>query len=288
MEKQIQRLDQSLSLPIGSISSYIHWVNQIPMLSAEEESNLADEFIKNNDLASARKLILSHLRLVVRIARGYEGYGLQEADLIQEGNIGLMKAVKRFNPKIGVRLVSFAIHWIRAEIHEYVIKNWRIVKIATTKAQRKLFFNLRKLAKNRGWLSRHEVEMVASELKVSTKDVQQMEARLNNYDESFDGIETDEEGNSLGAPIHYLEDASYNPAREFETANWDNQQEKNVHQALEQLDDRSRSILEQRWLNEKKATLHDLAAQYKVSAERIRQLEKNALLKMRESLRDAA
>ncbi len=279
MRKEILCVEHSL--PIGSISAYSHWVNQIPMLSAEEESDLAEQLIKNNDLAAARKLVLSHLRLVVRIARGYEGYGLPEADLIQEGNIGLMKAVKRFNPKIGVRLVSFAIHWIRAEIHEYVLKNWRIVKIATTKAQRKLFFNLRKMAKNRGWLSRSEVEMVASELNVSTKDVQQMEARLNNYDESFDGIEADEESGNWGAPVHYLEDLNTNPAKALENENWDGQQEKLVYSALETLDERSRDILQQRWLNEEKATLHDLAARYQVSAERIRQLEKNALSKMR-------
>ncbi len=282
MKKQILCIDQSF--PVGSISAYTHWVNQIPMLTADEELDLADKLIKNNDLIAARKLVLSHLRLVVRIARGYNGYGLPEADLIQEGNIGLMKAVKRFDPKVGVRLVSFAIHWIRAEIHEYVLRNWRIVKIATTKAQRKLFFNLRKMSKNRGWLSRHEVEMVATELNVSAKDVQQMEERLSNYDESFDGIEADDESSNWGAPVHYLEDLSYNPAKALENQNWDDQQEKTVYQALEQLDDRSRDILQQRWLNEKKATLHDLAAQYKVSAERIRQLEKNAMLKMREAI----
>lgn len=282
MNKQLQCIDQSL--PIGSLSSYIHWVNQIPMLTAEEELSLANKLIENNDLNSARKLVLSHLRLVVRIARGYDGYGLQQADLIQEGNIGLMKAVKRFNPTIGVRLVSFAVHWIRAEIHEFVLKNWRIVKVATTKAQRKLFFNLRKLAKNRAWLSNAEVETVAAELKVSTKDVRQMEERLSNYDESFEGFDGDEESSSYKAPEYYLEDFHYSPARLLEKHNWEDQRHDSLHQALEQLDERSRDILTKRWLNDEKATLHDLAAQYNVSAERIRQLEKNAMFKVREAI----
>ncbi len=279
---QLQRIDQALS--VGSLSAYIHWVNQIPMLTAEEEQDLSEKLIKNNDLVSARRLVLSHLRLVVRIARGYDGYGLPQADLIQEGNIGLMKAVKRFNPKIGVRLVSFAVHWIRAEIHEFVLKNWRIVKIATTKAQRKLFFNLRKLAKNRAWLSNSEVETVATELNVSTHEVRQMEERLNNYDESFDGLDDDDDSNAWIAPAHYLEDFNYNPARLLEKHNWEDQRHETLHDALEQLDERSRDILQQRWLNEKKSTLHDLAAQYQVSAERIRQLEKNAMLKIREAV----
>lgn len=282
MNRQLQCIDQAL--PIGSINSYIHWVNQIPMLSAEEEISLANKLIKNNDLEAARQLVLSHLRLVVRIARGYEGYGLQQADLIQEGNIGLMKAVKRFNPSIGVRLVSFAVHWIRAEIHEFVLKNWRIVKIATTKAQRKLFFNLRKLAKNRSWLSNAEVETVAAELNVSAKDVRQMEERLSNYDESFEGVDSDDEISSYTAPEHTFEDYRYSPARLLEKHNWEDQRQDSLHSALEQLDERSRNILTQRWLNDKKATLQDLAAQYNVSAERIRQLEKNAMLKVREAI----
>lgn len=282
MNKQLQCIDQSL--PIGSLSSYIHWVNQIPMLTAEEEVELANRLIENNDLDSARKLVLSHLRLVVRIARGYDGYGLQQADLVQEGNIGLMKAVKRFNPSIGVRLVSFAVHWIRAEIHEFVLKNWRIVKVATTKAQRKLFFNLRKLAKNRAWLSNAEVETVAAELNVSAKDVRQMEERLSNYDESFEGFDSEEDSSSYKAPEYYLEDYHYSPARLLEKHNWEDQRHDSLHQALEQLDERSRDILTQRWLNDKKATLHDLAARYNVSAERIRQLEKNAMFKVREAI----
>lgn len=282
MTTQLQCIDQSL--PVGSLSSYIHWVNQIPMLTAEEEADLANKLIKNNDLDAARKLVLSHLRLVVRIARGYDGYGLQQADLVQEGNIGLMKAVKRFNPGVGVRLVSFAVHWIRAEIHEFVLKNWRIVKIATTKAQRKLFFNLRKLAKNRAWLSNSEVETVAAELSVSAKDVRQMEERLSNYDETFEGLDSDEDSTGYRAPEHYLEDFHYSPARLLEKHNWEDQRHDSLHHALEQLDERSRSILTQRWLNEKKATLHELAAQYNVSAERIRQLEKNAMFKVRETI----
>lgn len=282
MSSQLQCIDQAL--PIGSLNSYIHWVNQIPMLTAEEELELADKLIKNNDLAAARKLVLSHLRLVVRIARGYEGYGLPQADLIQEGNIGLMKAVKRFDPKVGVRLVSFAVHWIRAEIHEFVLKNWRIVKVATTKAQRKLFFNLRKLSKNHAWLNNAEVDIMASELNVSTKDVRLMEERLSNYDESFEGVDSEEEPGSHKAPEHYLEDYYYSPARLLEKHNWEDQRNDSLHQALKQLDERSRDILVQRWLNDKKATLHDLAAQYQVSAERIRQLEKNAMLKVREAI----
>lgn len=282
MSKQLQCIDQFL--PVGSLSSYIHWVNQISMLSVEEEQELAKNLINNNDLSAARKLVLSHLRLVVRIARGYDGYGLPQADLIQEGNIGLMKAVKRFNPTLGVRLMSFAIHWIRAEIHEFVLKNWRIVKIATTKAQRKLFFNLRKLAKNRSWLSNSEVDAVATELSVSHKDVRLMEERLSNYDETFEGftLENDEDSSSYRAPENYIEDYNYSPSHLLEKHNWEDQQVDSLHRALSQLDERSRDILTQRWLNDKKATLHELAAQYNVSAERIRQLEKNAMLKVRE------
>jgi len=280
MTRELQCIDQFL--PVGSLNSYIHWVNQIPLLSADEEIDLSNKLIKNNDLDAARQLVLSHLRLVVRIARGYDGYGLQQADLIQEGNIGLMKAVRRFNPAMGVRLVSFAVHWIRAEIHEFVLKNWRIVKIATTKAQRKLFFNLRRLAKSRSWLSNAEVETVAAELNVSAKDVRQMEERLSHYDESFEGVDSDEEGSGHRAPEHTLEDFHYSPARLLEQHNWEDQRHDSLYHALEQLDERSRDILTQRWLNDKKATLHELAARYNVSAERIRQLEKNAMLKVRE------
>jgi RNA polymerase sigma-32 factor len=284
MNRQLQCIDQSL--PVGSINSYIYWVNQIPMLTAEEEMDFANKLIKNNDLEAARKMVLSHLRLVVRIARNYDGYGLAQADLIQEGNIGLMKAVKRFNPTMGVRLVSFAVHWIRAEIHEFILKNWRIVKVATTKAQRKLFFNLRKLSKNRAWLSNAEVETVANELSVSPKDVRQMEERLNNYDEAFEGADNEEDSASYHAPEHYLEDYSYSPGHLLEQHNWEDKRQDSLHQALEKLDKRSRDIIMQRWLKEEKATLHDLAAQYNVSAERIRQLEKNAINKVRAAIAD--
>ncbi len=270
------------SLTVGSIGSYVHWVNQIPLLTAEEELEYATNLKENNDLGSARKMIMSHLRLVVKIARGYDGYGLQQADLIQEGNIGLMKAVKRFDPGVGVRLVSFAIHWIRAEIHEFVLRNWRIVKIATTKAQRKLFFNLRKAAKKRGWLSEAEANTVASELNVKLKDVRQMEMRLNSYDQAFDAYaDDDSDSNSAFAPVRYLEDHSSNLEHNMMKADLANNREDRLRKALLTLDERSRNILQSRWLAEKKQTLHDLAATYKISAERVRQLEKNAMTKLR-------
>ncbi|OGO97101.1 MAG: RNA polymerase factor sigma-32 [Coxiella sp. RIFCSPHIGHO2_12_FULL_44_14] len=288
MSTYLSCLEES-ALSIGSLGAYIHWTNQFPMLSAEEEQKLAYQLKQSNDLEAARKLILSHLRFVVRIARGYSGYGLPQADLIQEGNVGLMKAVKRFDPKIGVRLVSFAVHWIRAEIHEFVLRNWRIVKVATTKAQRKLFFNLRKHAKKRGWFTDEEVKAVAEELNVSHKDVRQMEARLNSYDEAFDAEEeeggTGSSGNlSWAAPANYLEDKRYNPATQLEAHDWSQDQAQRLYHALETLDQRSRDILEKRWLNEKKLTLHELASEYQLSAERIRQLEKNAMQKMRNAM----
>lgn len=273
------------ALSLGSINSYISWVNKIPLLTFEEEQELAENLQNNNDLSSARKMILSHLRLVVSIARGYNGYGLSQSDLIQEGNIGLMKAVKRFRPEVGVRLVSFAIHWIRAEIHEYIIRNWRIVKIATTKAQRKLFFNLRKAAKERGWFSDKEIDIVANNLNVSHKEVRQMEQRLNNFDQSFDVSEYDDDNTaSWGAPANYLEDHSQNLESNIEDEDWENQRQQQLHSALSKLDDRSQDILKQRWLNDAKPTLHDLATKYNVSAERIRQLEKNAMKKVKESI----
>ncbi len=283
MSNSLQCVEKSLS--VGSLGSYIHWVNQLPMLSLEEEQELASRLKNDNDLESARKLVMSHLRFVVRIARGYAGYGLQQADLIQEGNIGLMKAVKRFDPSVGVRLVSFAVHWVRAEMHEFILKNWRIVKIATTKAQRKLFFNLRKAAKKRSWFSDDEVKVVAEELNVSHKDVRQMEARLHHYDQAFDGDEDDSEGGgSWGAPAHYLEDNSYNPEQTLETADYSNNQQEQLYHALANLDERSQDILKQRWLNDNKQTLHELADKYHVSAERIRQLEKNAMQKLRNTI----
>ncbi len=284
MSYDLQCIDRSLS--VGSLGSYIHWVNQIPLLSKEEELELAHKLKDNNDLEAARKMVLSHLRLVVKIARGYSGYGLQQADLIQEGNIGLMKAVKRFNPEVGVRLVSFAIHWIRAEIHEFVIKNWRIVKIATTKAQRKLFFNLRKMAKKRGWFSEDEVKTVAETLNVSHKDIRQMEARLNNFDAAFDGSGDEDEGGSGGwsAPANYLEDQTLNPERRLEHDDWADSRHESLYTAMEKLDKRSQDILRQRWLHDKKQTLHQLAEKYQISAERIRQLEKSAMKKLQESI----
>lgn len=286
MSKELAVAQHNLS--VGSLGSYLHWINTIPMLTAEEEYELATNLRVNNDLESARKLIMSHLRLVAKIARGYDGYGLQQADLIQEGNIGLMKAVKRFDPDVGVRLVSFAIHWIRAEIHEFVLRNWRIVKIATTKAQRKLFFNLRKAAKKRSWLSESEVDAVAEQLNVSTKDVRQMEQRLNAHDASFDAFTADDdsggEGGANFAPSQYLEDHSSNIEHNYVNSQFSGQQTTELHQALANLDERSRYILEQRWLTNDKLTLHDLAAKYNVSAERIRQLEKNAMKKLKSAL----
>ena len=285
MGKSLQSLNHSLS--VGSLASYIHWVNQIPLLSEEEEQELAAKLRANSDLEAARKLVMAHLRLVVRIARGYEGYGLQQADLIQEGNIGLMKAVKRFDPSVGVRLVSFAVHWIRAEIHEFVLRNWRIVKIATTKAQRKLFFNLRKASKKRGWFSDEEVSAIASELNVSHQDVRQMESRLNTYDQNFDNLDSEEDNGQWNPmPVHYLEDHRFNPARTLEGDDWENNRQNDLYEALEHLDERSQNILKQRWLTDKKSTLHELAAFYKVSAERIRQLEKNAMDRLRQKLNE--
>jgi RNA polymerase sigma-32 factor len=282
--KQPNALTTSLNL--GSISSYIQWVNQIPLLTEEEEQQLAQRLRDYNDLEAARKLVLSHLRLVVKIARHYSGYGLQQADLIQEGNIGLMKAVKRFDPSLGVRLVSFAVHWIRAEMHEFILRNWRIVKIATTKAQRKLFFNLRKIAKKRSWFSDEEVADVATLLNVNASDVREMEARLSQYDEALepcDSQDTDSPG-YWQAPIHYLEDADRNPMQRLEVDDWEEQQNSKLKQALASLDQRSQDILQQRWLAENKSTLHDLADKYQISAERVRQLENNAMKKLRLAL----
>lgn len=279
MSKDLACLQNSLS--VGSLGSYIQWVNKIPLLTLEEEQTFAKRLHEQDDIEAARKLIMSHLRFVVKIARGYAGYGLPEADLIQEGNIGLMKAVKRFDPKVGVRLVSFAVHWIRAEIHEFVLRNWRIVKVATTKAQRKLFFNLRKMAKKRGWFSDEEVNAVAEQLNVPHKDVRQMETRLNAYDQSFDGYDSDDD-ESWSAPANYLEDKSANPAALLEHSDWSTGQITKLREALTTLDERSQDILQQRWLDDSgKITLHDLAAKYDVSAERIRQLEKNAMKKLR-------
>lgn len=288
MNSQLQRLN--IGVPIGSIDAYIHRVNQIPMLTAEEEINFATRFREDGNPEWARQLVLAHLRYVVRVARGYIGYGLPLGDLIQEGNVGLMKAVKRFDPALGVRLVSFAVHWIKAEIHEFVLHNWRIVKVATTKAQRKLFFNLRKMKTRLGWFSHEEVNAVAEDLGVTPKDVLVMERRLNAMDISYDASDSDDDDNaSLTAPSRYLYDVSNDPAYLVEQEDSGAQNSEHLYLALAQLDERSQDILQQRWLaGEKAATLHELAAHYGVSAERVRQLEKNAMKKLRQHMEKQA
>src|SRR6266480_2276105 len=262
--------DQALAGPLGSLDAYLERVSRIAVLSREEERALAERFRSRGDLAAARQLVLSHLRFVVHIARGYSGYGLPVGDLIQEGNVGLMKAVKRFDPSLNVRLVSFAVHWIRAEIHEYVLRNWRLVKIATTKAQRKLFFNLRRLKKNLAWLSAEETAAVARDLGVSVAEVSEMEKRLAARDLSFDP-----------APAADLPAPDADPAGQVEDAESADDSTDRLHGALRRLDERSRDIVQQRWMSEDKATLHQLADKYGVSAERIRQIESSALGKLR-------
>mgnify|MGYP003572294220 FL=1 len=277
---------ENLPAPVGNLESYIQVVNRMPMLSAEEEQELAQRLRLRNDLEAAQRLIVAHLRFVVHIARGYLGYGLPLADLIQEGNIGLMKAVRRFDPAHGVRLVSFAVHWIRAEIHEFILRNWRIVKVATTKAQRKLFFKLRGSKKRLGWLNHEEVNTVARELGVSAENVLEMESRLNGHDVSFDPLpeaDGDDDVESF-APSAYLRDEQANPAEALERDDWDEQAVNQLGEALERLDARSRDIVQRRWLSDAKPTLHQLAAEYKVSAERIRQLENSAMKKLRAAL----
>ncbi len=277
MGTQLQPMQQLV--PGSDLAAYIQNVSAIPVLSVERERELAEDLYYNGNVDAARELVMSHLRFVVHIAKSYAGYGLPQADLVQEGNVGLMKAVKRFDPNKGVRLVSFAVHWIKAEIHEYILRNWRIVKVATTKAQRKLFFNLRSAKKRLAWLSNDEAAAVASDLGVEVKDVRQMEGRLAATDLGFDG-EADDDGNGY-APVHYLEDKSGDPALLLESADWEANSHAGLERALEELDERSRDILQSRWLSENKATLHELAAKYDVSAERIRQLEKNAMKKMK-------
>ncbi len=267
--------------PGANLGAYTQTVSAIPLLSAEEELALAEELYYHENLDAARQLVMSHLRFVVHIAKSYSGYGLSEADLIQEGNVGLMKAVKRFNPEKGVRLVSFAVHWIKAEIHEFVLRNWRIVKVATTKAQRKLFFNLRSSKQRLEWLNHDEAQRIADDLGVDIKDVHQMENRLSSSDMAFDGYGDDSDDSDFVAPSQYLEDDSMNPAMMLENENWEENSMRNLHEAISSLDDRSRDILAKRWLNDDKHTLHDLAAEYGVSAERIRQLENNAMKKVR-------
>lgn len=270
-------------LPTGNLDAYISASYQIPMLTSEEERDLAVRLRDHGDMDAARRLVLSHLRFVIRIARGYLGYGLPLPDLIQEGSVGLMKAVRRFEPDVGVRLVSFAVHWIRAEIHEYILRNWRIVKVATTKAQRKLFFNLRSAKKRLGWFTREEVESVARELDVKPETVLEMESRLSNQDLAFDGDDTDDE-EGPAAPSSYLPDMRMEPASALERQDTMMDRYDRLHTALEGLDERSKTILQARWLTDKKQTLHELAAQFGVSAERIRQIEKNAMRKMKAQL----
>ena len=278
--------DLILAGPTGSLDSYIQAVSAVPVLSKEEEQRLARRLVDHDDLDAARDLVVSQLRFVVHIARGYSGYGLPLGDLIQEGNIGLMKAVRRFDPDVGVRLVSFAVHWIRAEIHEFVLKNWKLVKIATTKAQRKLFFNLRSAKKHLGWLSKAETKAVAEDLGVSEREVTEMEQRLYSPDVAFDPAPGDDEEKPY-APALYLRNQDADPAAALEADDWSDQATEQLTTSLELLDERSRDILQSRWLGETKVTLHQLADKYGVSAERIRQIENSAIKKLRSSFAPA-
>ncbi len=274
--------------PGRDLEAYIQTISTFPVLTPDEERTLAKRFYQGDDLEAARQLVLSHLRFVVHLARGYSGYGLPQADLIQEGNIGLMKAVKRFNPEVGVRLVSFAVHWIKAEMNEFVLRNWRIVKVATTKAQRKLFFNLRRNKHKLGWLNDSETRAIAKDLGVTPNTVTQMEGRLASRDVAFDGYPDDEAGEAPLAPAQYLEDASANPIDLVIQADAASTSSRQLTGAIKTLDERSRDILESRWLRDEKVTLMDLAKRYGVSAERIRQLESNAIRKLRKHIDQAA
>jgi RNA polymerase sigma-32 factor len=279
-------MSNALTLPVNlsveTFDAYLNLVKQMPKLTSEQERELALEFRDNGDLEAARKLVMTNLRFVVHVARGYSGYGLSMPDIIQEGNVGLMKAVKRFDPDMGVRLVSFAVHWIKAEIHEYVIKNWGIVKIATTKAQRKLFFNLRKSKPNLGWLSNDEAKAIANNLDVSLSSVYEMEKRLGSRDMPFDmAADESDDDNNYVAPATYLQQHSADPAELLENADWGGHEHDLLHDAMATLDERSLDIVSSRWLADKKATLHELAERYNVSAERIRQLEQNAMKKLK-------
>ena len=280
MSKALVRAQNNLCVPVGDLDSYIGAAYQMPILSADEEKQLAIRLRDRNDLDAARRLVAHNLRFVIQVARGYTGYGLALGDLIQEGNIGLMKAIKRFNPALNVRLVSFAVHWIRAEIHEFILRNWRIVKVATTKAQRKLFFNLRSAKKRLGWLNRKEVETVANDLGVTPSEVMEMENRLSGHDVGFDA-DADDEKDKHVAPVAYLEDHSADPAQLNEQENWKEYHKQRLRNAMTALDERSRDILAKRWLSDDKVTLGELAKRYQVSAERIRQLEHNAIKKLR-------
>ena len=285
MQKSISVMQNALTVSTNNIDSYIASAFQIPVLEAEEERALALRLHNENDLDAARTLIIHHLRFVIQIARGYNGYGLPLADLVQEGNVGLMKAVKRFDPSKGVRLVSFAVHWIRAEIHEFVLRNWRIVKVATTKAQRKLFFNLRSSKKRLAWLNEEEVEQVAQDLGVKPAEVMEMEKRLSSPDLGFDmPADSEDDSGTSFAPAAYLTHEQNDPESELEKNDWQAHQAKQLQQAMLTLDERSQDIIAQRWLAEKKATLHDLAEKYEVSAERVRQLENNAIKKLKQAI----
>ena len=269
--------------PGGDLQAYINSVHSIGILTSEEEKKLAEDLYYRNDLDAARKLVLAHLRFVIYIAKTYSGYGLPEADLIQEGNVGLMKAIRKFNPEMGVRLVSFAVHWVKAEIHEYVLKNWKIVKIATTKAQRKLFFNLRSKKKGLGWLTEEEVKTMAEDLGVKPSEVREMEKRLSGIDMPFDPLSESDDDEASFAPSQYLEDSDADPAMIFEKDNLSENNSSQLYEAINQLDDRSRDILQDRWLADEKLTLHELAEKYHISAERVRQIEKNAMKKIKQS-----
>ncbi|MDC1211095.1 RNA polymerase sigma factor RpoH [Porticoccaceae bacterium] len=280
MSKALQTMEWMA--PGGNLNAYIQGTSTVPILTLDEERALGESLYYQEDLDAARRMVMAHLRFVVHIARSYNGYGLPLADLIQEGNVGLMKAVRRFNPEKGVRLVSFAVHWIKAEIHEFILRNWRIVKIATTKAQRKLFFNLRSAKKQLQWLSADEAKAVAEDLGVQVKDVMEMEMRLTSRDPAFDApAGDDDDSSSFQAPVFFLEDKSMDPAELAENDDWEVDNSTRLVAAVKDLDDRSRDIIQRRWLNDAKATLHELAAEYGVSAERIRQLEKNAMKKVR-------
>ncbi len=285
MEATVSKVNYDLiqAGPVGSLDAYIQGVGAIPVLTKEAELKLAERYNNEEDLEAARELVMAHLRFVIHIAKGYTGYGLPLEDLIQEGNVGLMKAVKRFDPDFGVRLVSFAVHWIRAEIHEYVLRNWRVVKIATTKAQRKLFFNLRKHKKSLSWLSASETKAVADDLGVSEKEVNEMEKRLSSQDMTFE-LTSDDDDDKAFSPSAYLPSPDCDPAEAVEKDQWRNSTIQKMQESLSHLDERSKDIISSRWLTEKKETLHELADRYNVSAERIRQIEANAIKKLRLSM----
>ena len=273
-----------LTSPGGDLQAYINAVHSIGILTPEEEKKLAEDLYYRNDLDAARKLVLAHLRFVIYIAKTYSGYGLSEADLIQEGNVGLMKAVRKFNPEAGVRVVSYAVHWIKAEIHEYVLKNWKIVKVATTKAQRKLFFNLRSKKKGLDWLTDQEIDSISKDLGVKPSEVREMEKRLSGSDISFDPLADSDDDEAVYSPSHYLQDEASNPEDIVEKEMMKEENTTSLHKAINELDDRSRDILQDRWLADEKLTLHDLAEKYHISAERVRQIEKNAMKKVKKSL----